>query len=98
MKTSKAMPIEPYKLSGEIPVIGWDIPIKWCIDANDQCWSDDAIGNRLGCIHTPKSLISLAKDEKDEWTVRNISEYFNIPYEPDWMIKAREHGWRPPQE
>jgi hypothetical protein len=57
-------PSLPLKASGEMWHRGWDIPTRWAIDANNQCWMDNAHGHPLELV-TADTLIGNAEDPND---------------------------------
>jgi len=91
----EVIPALPLRGSGKLWHKGWDIPTRWAIDANGQCWMNDAHGGEL-CLKKPKMLLAEAKDQKD----RNyIKDLFGMKLEePEWMAVARTVGWSPKDE
>jgi len=88
-------PTLPLKDYGELWLIGWDIPTRWAIDANNQCWANDAHG---GCLHKSEvfTLLADAESERDKNNIRRILGM--KPMLPDWVRSARAAGWTPPSD
>lgn len=64
------VPVLPIK-TGEMWHRGWDIPTQWAIDANKQCWMDDAHGN---CLHPvkPEDLLKTAEEQSVKQQIKRI--------------------------
>ena len=91
---SEFKPKLPLKKSGLLWSTGWDIPTRYAIDADNQCWADDAYGNPLGPVSRDQ-LLSEAEDESDKNEIRRILG-IELPW-PDWALTAKAQGWTPPQ-
>lgn len=90
----EATPALPYKASGQIWHMGWDIPTEYCIDADNICWVNGAHGGdpykRVGL----QELFDLFEEEDGANELRRI-----LGLEPQygWMRAARAAGWLPPK-
>jgi|SRR3990172_5479955 len=91
----KKVPALPLKKIGELWHKGWDIPTRWAIDANGQCWMDSAHGGSL-VPASQNALLSNAETEEDKNLIRRLLEL--SPEEPGWMKQARAAGWIPPDK
>lgn len=90
------VPALPLLAVGEAWFVGWDIPTRWAIDANKQCWKDNAHGYPLQPCSEQELLAEYADDERGRNTVR---AYLGLaPEEPSWMRMARAAGWTPPEK
>jgi len=90
------IPALPLLAVGEAWFVGWDIPTRWAIDANKQCWKDNAHGHPLQPCSEQELLGEYADDECGRNTVR---AYLGLsPEEPSWMRMARAAGWTPPEK
>ena len=92
----KKIPVLPFKTYGDLWHAGWDIPTKYVIDADKQVWLDNAHGGDL-CLVSSKILFSKCKDVENRNYFRKLLNILPLE-EPEWMIKARENGWQPPEE
>lgn len=88
-------PVPPFVLAGRIWITGWDIPIMYVIDADLQCWKDDAHGGALEPV-TAHALLSTSEREHDERMIRKALGM--KPKLPGWMRTALEGGWKPPDD
>lgn len=83
-------PKSPFKHVGEAWLTGWDIPTRYAIDADDQCWADNAHGHPLVKV-TPQQFISIFEQEDMK---RKFQEILGLSVDdPSWMKQARAHGW-----
>jgi len=64
-------PVLPFKLTGQFWHTGWDIPTCYVIDANNECWMDNAHGPFLRKT-TAEQLINNAEDIVDRSKIRKI--------------------------
>lgn len=89
------VPALPLKKTGEILHRGWDIPTRWVIDGDGQCWMDGAHGGSLNPVSL-RSLIGTTETEDDQNLILGI---LGLPLEePGWMKQARAAGWTPPKK
>lgn len=92
-------PKQPFKHEGEIINKGWDIPTLWCVDANNDCWANNAHGGSPSCLFSPEMLLALAEAEDDFKALTEISIALGRGKpEPTWMAYARAAGWTPPKD
>lgn len=88
-------PKSPFKHVGEAWITGWDIPTRYAIDADDQCWADNAHGHPLSKV-TPRQFVGIFEQEQMK---RKFQEVLGLEVdEPSWMKEARAHGWLSPEE
>lgn len=86
------VPLLPLKQTGKLWHTGWDLPTRWAIDANNQCWMNDAHGNCLELVSSD-TLISTGETEDERNGIRHVLGL--LPEEPGWMAQARAAGWAP---
>lgn len=92
VKFSGVMPILPLKEVGQAWHTGWDIPTVWAIDAEDNCFYDNAHGHSLQ-KGSKKGFIGLFENEEIK---RKYQEKLGMKVsKPLWMIEAERNGWRP---
>lgn len=88
-------PAEPLKNHGESWSTGWDIPTLWAVDADNQCWANDAHGGDLTKV-IPQKLLA----EVENFSVRSdIRKILGMkPELPSWVRAAKQAGWTPPAD
>ena len=87
-------PRQPLKLSGKQWHVGWDIPTKYAVDADGQCWRDYAHGGPLHRCSVHELMVELDYSER-----REVRLLLGLPAEDEpWMAEARAAGWTPPSE
>ena len=64
-------PILPLLQQGEILILGWDIPIRYAIDADKQCWKDGAHGGALYKTEV-KNLLDKFKDKNKRVMIEEL--------------------------
>lgn len=92
-------PALPFKMYGELYHQGWDIPTLWAIDANNQCWADNAHGTDLEKV-TDNFLISSHESEHEDRMADEIRKALGLPLpepEPTWEQLAKRNGWTAPE-
>lgn len=91
-------PALPLKVYRESPISGWDIPIRWAIDAENQCYGEfSAHGSTMEKVTLDQLLRKLCsvEDESGENLVRKT---MGLKVKaPVWMRAAKASGWTPPQ-
>lgn len=87
--SEQKLPSLPLLLQGKIWHEGWDIPTRWAIDSNKQCWMDEASGQSLKKVSRYRLLNS-----SDELSIRQVLGV--RPKMPDWAKAALANGWTPP--
>ena len=95
-KNHETAPALPLRVQGEHWSVGWDIPTRWAIDANGQCYMDGAHGGAM-CVTTKERLLKELGEDGDEENeaVARASLGFK-PRLPDWIATALAAGWTPP--
>ncbi len=86
-------PAIPLKAKGSVEHEGWDIPSRWAIDANDQCWLDDAHGHALA--KTNIKDLYLEVDNQSRIIICSVLG-LGTP-KPTWYEQAIKLGWTPPE-
>jgi hypothetical protein len=87
------IPKLPLKKTGEIWTTGWDIPTKYAIDADNQCWMDDAHGHPLEPT-SKENLISQPELEEEQNKIRKVLDLEILM--PQWAQTAISQGFTPP--
>jgi hypothetical protein len=90
---SDKTPKLPLKAAGKLWHTGWDIPILYAIDADNQCWMDNAHGHALRPV-TASMLIGGAETETEQNDIRRVLG-LELPW-PSWALAAKAAGWTPP--
>ncbi len=82
----------PLKAYGKVAHPGWDIPTWWAIDADNQCWMDNAHGRPLFPV-----TVDLCCNSMERQADRNlVKRTLGLPEEqPEWMTQALAAGWGP---
>lgn len=86
-------PAAPLKHKGELWHEGWDIPTKFAVDADNECWMNNAHGHAL-CHVSAAILIGTAENEFTQNSIRRILG-MELPM-PEWARTAAAAGWTPP--
>lgn len=96
-KKISGRPKEPIKARGRITISGWDIPVSWCIDADNKCWKGDGLGDNLRQVKWPL-LESEFRRENDHEGERAACKALGleVPW-PNWARQAKAAGWTPPE-
>jgi len=92
-ETSKTMPEFPLLGVGNLDHVCWDISTMYAIDANKNCWMDNAHGHPMEIV-SAGDLLAEAKDEHDRIEIREILGL--KPEMPRWMKDALANKWTPP--
>lgn len=90
----RGTPVKPWRHSGEIWSMGWDIPTKWCVDANGDAFVNSGHGGDP-YIHCTTDYILQSADD-DETRAEIAAKLGLEPPEPSWVALARAAGWTPP--
>lgn len=94
-KFTAPFPQLPLKHKGKLWTTGWDIPILWVIDCNNEVWADDAHGDYLRKM-THSEFLSYTETEEAR---RILQKLLSLPVDcPSWQITALENGWIPPDK
>lgn len=81
---------------GEISVLGWDIPVRWVVDADRQCWADlTAHGFPMVPVSASTLLSEASEDSGSDVEIRRVLGL--KPKLPSWVAIALHHGWTPPE-
>lgn len=86
-------PTLPFIARGELPHMGWDIPTRYVVDANKQCWADNAHGGALEYMAASR-LLAKVEQEYERMKIRHL-----LGFKPEllgWMKTALFQGWTPP--
>lgn len=96
MSDNLVAPTEPFKMNGKIWIHGWDIPLKFVVDAENICWINDAHGGPLEPCNS-ETLIAEAENDSEKLAneIRTVLGLENPV--PSWMKQALAHGWTPPK-
>jgi len=87
-------PALPLRASGELWHSGWDIATQWAVDANGQCFVDNAHGHPLFRCE-PRHLVAECENDTEK---RRMQKLVGLPVsKPEWMEAALAHGWLPPE-
>ncbi len=89
--------VKPLKTFGQYDNRGWDIPTRYAVDAEDQCWMDNAHGFPL---EPTEAAVLLADMEAEgaEMLANIVRTALGLKEEePQWMRQARAAGWTPPK-
>lgn len=90
------MPKLPLRFWSECKHQGWDIPTQTVMDADGQCWADNAHGHALTRCGV-QDLLNLYETEGHfEVSDRIRALCGRKPGLPDWVRSARANGWTPP--
>ena len=92
--SDEKVPKLPIKINSRLEHMDWDIPTKFVIDAENQCWMDGAHGGFLRPVERERLL----NEAETDWDKKLICEILEIEFIPEWKKKATEHGWYSPQE
>jgi len=86
-------PALPLEIAGEAWFEGWEIPMVFAIDANKQCWKDNAHGGCLEkCVSREHLIVSL-RDIEQRNLVRQV---VGMKPEPmPWVLEALKANWSP---
>lgn len=91
------LPSLPLRSQGKLWSAGWDIPTRYCIGANGDCWMDNGHGGVMSQVD-PDVLVSEAQDA-DEETAAYLRVMLDMkPVLPTWMKTALAAGWTPPAD
>lgn len=90
----EVFPALPVKKHGKLWHEGWDIPTRYVIDANGQCWMDNAHGHAL-CKVAQEALVHVAESEEGQNELRRVLG-LEVPM-PAWARTALRAGWKPPE-
>jgi hypothetical protein len=90
--------VPPIKANGDIKIVGWDIPLVWAVDANNNVFGNySGHGSILGPSTLEALLMEMRSNDdfRGENTVRAIfgMKQSALP----WMRAAKEAGWTPPE-
>lgn len=91
------LPTLPLRVRGGLHTVGWDIPTRYCIGADGDCWIDDSHGGCLSRVD-PNALVTEAQAVDEE-----VAAYLRVmldmkPVMPTWMKTALAAGWTPPAD
>lgn len=89
------IPKLPLKNTGEIWNVLYDTPIKYAIDADNQCWMNDRDDSSLYQVSRENFLFE-SKDEREKNNFRRILG-LDIPM-PQWAQIAIKAGFIPPAD
>ena len=89
-KTSPELPLQQF---GKLWMTGWDIPIRWAVDAAGSAFKS---GGHGGCLNkcNPEDLVAEAEKEEDKNDLRRLLGITVPP--PEWTVDATRAGWSPP--
>ena len=88
------VPVLPLKETGKIYHTGWDVATYYAIDAENNCFADNAHGGTLSYVKQTY-LICEAESESQKNELRKILG-LEIPM-PEWAQTALSQGWKPPE-
>lgn len=87
----------PIKAFGSIRIKGWDIPVDWAIDSNNQCWKDGGHGGNLKPVK--KGVLFAEFRQEDDYQGEKAACKalgLEVPW-PSWARQAKAAGWTPPE-
>lgn len=88
------VPALPLKRYGDMWHVGWDIPTRWAIDADNGCWMNDGHGGSMYPLEAPEHLVAAADTEEEQNDLRRLLGLEILP--PAWHAQAIAEGWFPP--
>jgi hypothetical protein len=68
----KKQPVAPYRHQGAINHLGWDIPTRWCVDANGDLFKDYAHGWDPSPTTVEVLLHEASDDKSAEAEIRRV--------------------------
>lgn len=91
-------PALPLKVYRETLISGWDIPIRWAIDAEGACYGEYSAHGSTMERSDPKELLSQLRINEDEAGEAMARKALGMKTAaPAWMKAAKSAGWTPPQ-
>lgn len=92
-------PALPLKVYRETPISGWDIPIRWAIDAEGACYGEYSAHGSTMEKSDPKELLLQLRANLDEVGENLARRTLGLKIKaPAWMRAAKSAGWTPPQD